>query len=590
KVLTGCALTLETILAPPEIPPVAWAVAAFVALCLLIIPRYVKHYLVMPVVLVAGVALFYVGLHFSGLGVETAREKSLLLQPLPPGNLAMPPLFARAQLDLVRWEALFPEWQNFLAMVIVVIITILLNATGLDLATQYDVDFDRELRVNGLAGIFSGVCGGITGYISISRSLLNFKAGACSRAAGIIMAALCLGATFLFTPAVAYFPRPVLAGVLLYLGLSMLREWIWDAFFKLPLIEYVLVAGMLLLIAGQGMISGVAFGLVVATAFFAYSYSQTSCIKHCFSSSTHFSNKERALEQTVLLREKGRAARALALQGYIFFGTSSAIVETCRALVEKEQARFLLLDFRLVQGLDASAVLSFNKLEQICTAHEARLLLSALSPEVQAVLEQTKFLSKRGVKVFADMDHGLEWVEDNLLYEVAQASCPPAVPAAAAPGLADAALGSMILAEVGLRRILSSQFTAQALDVLITYCETRKLEDGAALFQRGDPGDSLYFIERGEFSVLMRLDGGQTKRLRTFGPGTIVGEMGLYSKQPRSADVVACGSCRVRKLSAGQLAQLEREHPEVAIEFHTFVIRLMSSRLAAANEEIRGLL
>jgi SulP family sulfate permease len=141
-----------------------------------------------------------------------------------------------------------------------------------------------------------------------------------------------------------------------------------------------------------------------------------------------------------------------------------------------------------------------------------------------------------------------------------------------------------------LRRILAKQFDKPALDVLIGCCQTLKLGAGTPLFRRGDPGDALYFIERGHVSVLLRLDDGQTKRLRAFGPGTIVGEMAIYSHQPRSADVVADTGCRVRKLSAQDLERLEREHPEVAVQFHRFVVRLLSARLAAANEEIRGLL
>ncbi len=35
---------------------------------------------------------------------------------------------------------------------------------------------------------------------------------------------------------------------------------------------------------------------------------------------------------------------------------------------------------------------------------------------------------------------------------------------------------------------------------------------------------------------------------------------------------------------------MEREHPDVAIQFHTFVIGLLSSRLALANEEILSVL
>jgi SulP family sulfate permease len=80
------------------------------------------------------------------------------------------------------------------------------------------------------------------------------------------------------------------------------------------------------------------------------------------------------------------------------------------------------------------------------------------------------------------------------------------------------------------------------------------------------------------------------KRVRTLSAGTVVGEMALYSGQPRSADVVAETECRVRRLSAERFARLEREHPSVAIQFHTFVVRLLAYRLAAANDEIRALL
>jgi SulP family sulfate permease len=349
----------------------------------------------------------------------------------------------------------------------------------------------------------------------------------------------------------------------------------------LPFREYGLIICILLLIALHGLMVGVAFGLIVASIFFVYSYSQTNCIKHAFTSNTHFSNKERSLEQVAFLKQKGAAARAFCLQGYLFFGTSSSIVETCREAVEAGGVRYLLLDFRMVQGLDASAVLSFTKLEQICAGRDVRLLLSGLRPETEAVLQQSRFVPKKGISIFSDLDRGLEWAEDELLSGLDQRPTREGEK----PVLATAAA-----AEMDLRRILAEHFAAERLDVLIEHCHTLKLGSGEYLFRKGDPGDALYFVERGELSVLLPLSDGQTKRLRTFGPGTVVGEMALYSRQPRSADVVTDGNCRVRKLSAEDFAHLERDHPEVAIQFHSFVVKLLATRLAAANEQIRELL
>ncbi|MBI1893921.1 MAG: SLC26A/SulP transporter family protein [Candidatus Rokubacteria bacterium] len=560
---------LKLLTAPPHVPMLAWLIAGLVAIALLVLPRLSNHYLVIPGVLAAGVLLFYVALMLSGSDVAAARDQGLLLKPLAPFSAPLPSAATFAQ---VQWDDLFAQWQNFLAMTVIVVVTILLNATGLELATRRDVDFDRELRINGIANILSGLTGGMVGYLSFTRTSLNFKAGALSRLAGVWTAILCLGATFWFTPLLSYVPVPVLSGLLLYLGISELLEWVWDSYFRLPLIEYGLILTILLLMATRGLITGVAFGVLVASIFFVYRYSRISCVKNSVSGSAHFSNKERPLEQIGLLKEKGDATRALTLQGYIFFGTSTMIVDACRDLLARGGLRYLLLDFRMVQGLDVSAVWSFIKLEQLCSRAGATLVFSGISQTLHTILKQAQFFPRPGIMLFSDLDHGLEWIEDHLLAQDAETSRQASQDT------------------VDLRRILSEHFRPEALDALIGYCETFNLQPNAPLFRQGDPGDALYFVETGRVSVLISLGDGQTKRLRAYGPGTVVGEMAVYSKHPRSADVLTDVPCRIRKLSAENLARMEREHPDVAIQFHTFVIKLLSSRLALANEEILSVL
>lgn len=125
--------------------------------------------------------------------------------------------------------------------------------------------------------------------------------------------------------------------------------------------------------------------------------------------------------------------------------------------------------------------------------------------------------------------------------------------------------------------------------MLFRFFESVEVERGAALFHEGDPGDELFFIEQGEVEAQLTIEDGETRRLRKSGPGTIVGEMALYTRQPRSADIVATERCIVLKLTAERLAELERTHPLVAIEFHSFLVTLLSSRLASSTEEVRAL-
>jgi hypothetical protein len=82
-------------------------------------------------------------------------------------------------------------------MVVVVIVTILLNAAGLELATRRDMDLDRELRASGIASLASGLAGGMVGYLSVSRSVLNVQAGALPRPGG---PPSCAGVAFGLSP------------------------------------------------------------------------------------------------------------------------------------------------------------------------------------------------------------------------------------------------------------------------------------------------------------------------------------------------------------------------------------------------------
>ena len=75
---------------------------------------------------------------------------------------------------------------GYVALFAVTAMTLLLGLMAIEVETRLDVDLDRELRLNGLANILVGVCGGMTGTLSMSRTLLNYRAGARHRASGIL--------------------------------------------------------------------------------------------------------------------------------------------------------------------------------------------------------------------------------------------------------------------------------------------------------------------------------------------------------------------------------------------------------------------
>src|SRR5262249_11108931 len=254
-------------------------------------------------------------------------------------------------------------------------------------------------------------------------------------------------------------------------------------------------------------------------------------------------------------------------------------------LIVQCRVRSLLLHFRMVQGLDASAALSLSKLHQLCGRYHVTLILSGLRPEHQAVLQQMRFLPHPEIHLVSDLDRGMEWMEDRLL---AGAHDAPGTAPTFVPSRANGARGDA--ASVDLRGMLGAHFSPEALQVLLDLCEQLDIPQETVLMRRGDAGDALYFVERGEVSVMVHLEDGKRRRLRTLGPGSMVGEMALYSGQPRSADVVTETPCRAYRLTAERFARLDPVHPPRAIESHSLGGNVLARWRTGASGEIRALL
>lgn len=560
KMLVGKNFTHTTPADLEAVPALAWFFALGIGLALTIATRASKHFLVIPAVLAAGVLGFHIVLLATGRSHEEARAASLLLPPLNAGDWQTP--FSQP-LGEIRWDLLLTHGKDFAAMTLVVLVTILLNATSLDLATGREADFDRELKALGVANILGGLAGGLVSVNSFNRSLLNHRAGANSPWAARICAGLVLGAA-VFTPgAVSLLPRPVLTGLVLYLGVSLLVNWLWDARHELPVSDYLTVVAILFIVGTFGIVTGVITGVVIASLNFVVTFSRQSVVKQRFTAGTRRSNVERTPAELTWLAEHGGRLHGFVLQGHIFFGTASSLLEEIRAVLGQGEA--LLIDFWLVCTIDASSVVVLRKLLRLAGERNTQLVFTGINEKLRARFSACGLsLEKTHARLFADLDRGLEWTESQLLTGAQR--------------------------EITLSEALGLANSADA-DVLHSNFNLIELPAGRPLFKRNESSDALYVLLSGQVSVNLQLTGSNyTKRLRSYGPGTIVGEMGFYSQAPRSADVVADMPTRAARLDLEQLKSLELHRPDLAAQLHRFVINTLAARLRTANQELSQML
>ena len=70
----------------------------------------------------------------------------------------------------------------------------------------------------------------------------------------------------------------------------------------------------------------------------------------------------------------------------------------------------------------------------------------------------------------------------------------------------------------------------------------------------------------------------------------MVGEMGLFLKQPRTATVVASKPSVLYRLSVNEYNRMMRDDPELAFYLHQWIGRVLSLRLAENNHTLEVLL
>jgi SulP family sulfate permease len=518
---------------------------------------------ILPGVLVAAVAAVHLGLAASGLSVGAAQAGGWLFAPQHAAPL-MSPWHAGA-LAAFPWGSLWGLSGEFVAVMFVTVVSLLLNTTGIEMATRREADIDGELKALGLASLLTAALGGYVSCLSLSRSTLNFSLGARSRLPGLTVAAICalmllVGPTFL-----GYAPKFALGGLLFFAGERLLRRWIVQSARQLHLTEYASLLAVTLIIVQWGFIAGVLIGVIIGCATFAVSASRVNAIKFSFDGSEYRSRLDRSAEELAILAQHGRELQGMALQSYLFFGSANRLYQHVKALLRaRDDCRFLLFDFRLVTGIDSSATHSFSQIKQVTDESGARIVLVNLKADLQRALQGIGLITP-DVTVASDLDRALETCEDAIIAAYQGASTE-----------ADSLRG-------WLAKALGSAEHAEALAAL---CHRFEVRAGDIIARQGEPSNSMHFILDGRVGIVVDMGDGHAVRVRSLGRHTTIGEMGLISGRPRSATIEAEAPSVLYELSLDRFNEIKRAQPALGQALLSYVIAVMAERLSFASRVI----
>lgn len=558
--------SLSLFMAPDAVA--RWLPAVLFGLALLAVSRRYASTFGLPAMLALALLLFYATAAFLGVSQAELASGNWMLGPFPAGPLYKTPDFG--QILSIPFDLWFRFSFTLVAVVLISTVCLLLNASALELALRSEADLNRELKSIGVGNIGAGLFGGLPCYHSLSATLLLRDMHGQGRFTPLLVVAFWLAAVFFGAEALAYFPRPILAGVIFYMGFRFLWDWLVKTWSTLPRADWYVVLLIVMTTALIGYLEGLGLGTLAGIILFQIGYSKVPIVKHAFSAAALSSCVERTTDCCEKLKQNGERCLVLQLQGYLFFGNAHRIVQRARSrLAEKglPPLDVLILDFRRVEGLDYATVTSFRRLKQMIEEAGAQLALAGLGPG------EVGFLTKGGVidsgsatvKVFDDWDEALEWHENRLLD-----SRP--IPAPAGPCDPQGWPGWLIEALP----------TAEAQGRLQGYLTTFRLAAGEALVRQNEPSDCLYILYSGRASIYLQ-EAGVRVRVKTYLAGTVIGEIGLYLSEPRTATVVVDNEISGARLDQEAFQRMWDKDPDIARAFDRAILILIGRRLAETN-------
>lgn len=131
------------------------------------------------------------------------------------------------------------------------------------------------------------------------------------------------------------------------------------------------------------------------------------------------------------------------------------------------------------------------------------------------------------------------------------------------------------LLQLTLNKIFGN-LSVEAFESVFSLLEWKELSGGEILFHKGDESDSLYGVLSGRLQACVTDSSGEKVILGEIPPGETVGEMGVFTNSPRSADIVAIRDSVLVKISQTTFERIIMVSPRVVLNITNLIIERLN--------------
>ncbi|MEE9398399.1 MAG: SulP family inorganic anion transporter [Methylococcales bacterium] len=212
----------------------------------------------------------------------------------------------------------------------------LLTSIVADNMTKTQHQSNKELIGQGIGNIGAAMIGGIPGAGATMRTVVNINSGGHSRISGVIHGILLLVILLGAGTYARLIPLPVLAGILITVGIGIIDYKGIKHLFNVPRTDAIIMIIVLLMTVFVDLLQAVAVGMVMASVLFMKKMSDVVEQESEVTSLKDFKQESGWGDESIIPADLAEKIFVKHFDGPIFFGFASAFQSMTRALPEVE--------------------------------------------------------------------------------------------------------------------------------------------------------------------------------------------------------------------------------------------------------------
>ena len=290
----------------------------------------------------------------------------------------------------------------------------LLTSIVADNMTKTQHNSNKELVGQGLGNMAAAVIGGIPGAGATMRTVVNINSGGRTKLSGVIHSVALL---LVLLGAGAYarlIPLPVLAGILITVGIGIIDYEGLKHMTKVPKTDAVIMFVVVTMTVFVDLLQAVAVGMVLASVLFMKKMGDLTEEKFNVGSVGHFSREEEWEDEINLPEDIYNKIFIKHFDGPIFFGFAAKFQEMTRNLPE---VTVVIMRMSLVPYIDQSGIYAIDDAVMELQKKGVLVLMSGLQEQPKAMLQNLGLIPQLIPEeyLFSCFEEAIKALEDDSL-------------------------------------------------------------------------------------------------------------------------------------------------------------------------------